>query len=71
MPVAPNHPNPLEHTFVVELANQYHGYLPTPDQHRLGAYETWDARSSCLEVEAEPKIRAALLELIRQVAARA
>jgi hypothetical protein len=26
---------------VIGLANGRHGYLPTPEQHRLGGYETW------------------------------
>jgi neutral ceramidase len=60
--------SPLEHTFIVELANQYHGYLPTPEQHELGAYETWDARSSCLEVDAATKIRDTVSELLESVA---
>jgi neutral ceramidase len=50
-------------TFTVSLANAYHGYLPTPEQHALGGYETWRARSSCLEVEASTKIVAGLEEL--------
>lgn len=41
---------------VVGLANAYHGYLPTPEQHALGGYETWRARSSYLEVDASTKI---------------
>lgn len=56
-----------EATFLIELANGYGGYLPTPEQHALGGYETWPARSSFLEVEAEPKIRAGLLDLVRAV----
>lgn len=59
--------SPSENTFVIELANQYHGYLPTPEQHVLGAYETWDARSSCLERHADPKIRTAVLDLFGRV----
>ena len=49
--------------FSVSLANAYHGYLPTPEHHRLGGYETWRARSSCLEVDASTKILAGLEEL--------
>lgn len=59
---------PLKHTFTIELANGYNGYLPTPQQHEWGGYETWRARSSYLAVDAEPKIRATLLELLKQVA---
>jgi len=62
--------SPLRPTFVVELANEYCGYLPTPQQHAWGGYETWPARSSCLEVQAEPKIRRAVLELLDAVAVR-
>ncbi len=51
-------------TFTIELANGYGGYLPPPEQHEFGGYETWPARSSFLEVEAEPKIRSALIKLI-------
>lgn len=43
-------------SFNVSLANAYHGYLPTPEQHQLGGYETWRARSSCLEPDASTKI---------------
>jgi hypothetical protein len=59
--------SPLPHTFTMELANGYGGYLPTPEQHRLGGYETWPARSSFLEVDAEPKIRDEVLRLLRGV----
>ena len=54
-------------TFTVSLANAYHGYLPTPEHHRLGGYETWRARSSCLEVDASTKIVAGLEELFAKL----
>ncbi|MPY88805.1 MAG: hypothetical protein GEU99_12855 [Luteitalea sp.] len=57
--------SPFKHTFTVSLANGYNGYLPTPEHHKLGGYETWRARSSYLEVEASPKIVGALLELFQ------
>jgi hypothetical protein len=59
--------SPLKPTFTIELANGYNGYLPTPEQHRLGGYETWRARSSYLEVDASVKITATLLELLDAV----
>lgn len=58
--------SPLQPTFVIELANGYNGYLPTPEQHAWGGYESWPARSSYLEVEAAPKIRDVVLELLRK-----
>ncbi|MFQ5731230.1 MAG: hypothetical protein ACE5KM_04650 [Planctomycetaceae bacterium] len=60
--------SPLKPTFTIELANGYNGYLPTPEQHKLGGYETWRARSSYLAVDAEPKIRRTLLKLLEEVA---
>ena len=60
--------SPLKPTFSIELANGYDGYIPPPEQHELGGYTTWRARSSCLEEQAEPKIKAAVLELLSQVA---
>ena len=54
-------------TFSVSLANAYHGYLPTPEHHALGGYETWRARSSCLEVDASTKIVAGLEQLFAKL----
>ncbi len=53
-----------KHTFTIELANGYGGYLPTAKQHQLGGYETWPARSSFLRPHAEEKIRSELLRLM-------
>jgi neutral ceramidase len=60
--------SPLRPTFTIELANGYNGYLPTPEHHALGGYETWRARSSYLEVDASHAITAAWLELLKDVA---
>lgn len=59
--------SPFPLTMVIGLANGYHGYLPPPDQFPLGGYTTWRARSSYLETEAEPKIRAAISELMERL----
>jgi len=59
--------SPFKDTFIIELANGYYGYLPTPQQHEWGGYETWPARSAFLEVQAEPKIRKAVLELLHEL----
>lgn len=59
--------SPLKPTFTIELANGYNGYLPTPEQHRLGGYETWRARSSYLETEASTKIVGAVKELLTRL----
>jgi len=59
--------SPSTKTMVIELANGGDGYIPPPEQHVLGGYNTWPARSAGLEVMAEPKIVAANLRLLEQV----
>ncbi|NOZ39778.1 MAG: c-type cytochrome [Planctomycetes bacterium] len=60
--------SPMRMTFNISLANGAEGYIPPPEQHALGGYTTWRARTSCLEVEAEPKIAQAVTELLQSVA---
>jgi hypothetical protein len=62
--------SPLATTMNIELANGSEGYIPPPEQHALGGYTTWPARTAGLEVQAEPKIVAALLGLLERVAGR-
>ncbi|MEM9018461.1 MAG: hypothetical protein AAGC68_15715, partial [Verrucomicrobiota bacterium] len=33
--------SPFPHTFTISFANGGYGYLPPPNQHELGGYETW------------------------------
>ncbi len=62
--------SPLEPTFNVELANGADGYIPPPEQHKLGGYTTWPARTAGLEVGAEPKIVETVLQLLEQVSGK-
>ena len=48
--------------FIISIANGYFGYLPTPEQHQLGGYETW-LGTNRLEVDASTKIARALLAM--------
>jgi neutral ceramidase len=59
--------SPFKPTFVISLANGYSGYLPTREHHALGGYETWRARSSFLDVDAEEKIRSTMLKLLKEL----
>ena len=62
--------SPLQPTFNIELANGYFGYIPPPEQHKLGGYTTWRARSAGLEVEAEKRIAECILELLEEVSGK-
>ncbi len=55
--------SPFEMNFTIELANGYHGYLPTPEQHELGGYETW-ITTSRVEKNASTKMEKKLLEML-------
>jgi len=59
--------SPFKNTFVISLANGYNGYLPTPEQHALGGYETWRSGWSYLEVDASTKITAQLMEMLNEI----
>lgn len=54
--------SPFEQTFVIGLANGYNGYLPSPEQHDSGGYETWRSSWSCLETQASTRITNSVLE---------
>lgn len=59
--------SPLATTFNIELANGSDGYIPPPEQHFLGGYTTWAARTAGLVPEAEPRIVETVLGLLEKV----
>ena len=62
--------SPFDTTMNIELANGSEGYIPPPEQHALGGYTTWPARTAGLEVQAEPMVVEAILGLLAQVAGK-
>ena len=42
--------SPFPHTYVAELANDWIGYLPDREGHKLGGYQTWMGLHSYAEV---------------------
>jgi neutral ceramidase len=60
--------SPFRPTILIELANDYLGYIPTVEGHELGGYETWRAKSSFLETQAAPKMVAAALRGLAKLA---
>ena len=59
--------SPFKNTFVITLANGYNGYLPSPEQHALGGYETWRSGWSYLEVDASTKITETALSMLESL----
>jgi hypothetical protein len=59
--------SPLPHSIVIELANGSDGYIPPPEQHLFGGYNTWAARTAGLEATAEPRIAETAIELLEKV----
>src|SRR5260370_902286 len=53
--------SPFKPTMLIELANDYRGYIPTVEGHELGGYETRRAKTSSLEINAGPKFVASVL----------
>ncbi len=62
--------SPLAHNILIELANGGDGYIPPPEQHAFGGYNTWAARSAGLEVNAEPKIAQTAISLLEKVSGK-
>lgn len=58
--------SPFKPSFTMEIANGYYGYLPTPEQHKLGGYETW-LGTNRLEEEASTKYVRAILEMWKEL----
>ena len=59
--------SPFQETFVISLANGAEGYLPTPDHHALGGYETW-LGTSRVEIQASETIEEQLLSSLHRLA---
>ena len=55
--------SPFKPSLIISLNNGYYGYIPTPEHHKLGGYETW-LGTNRLEVEASTKILEHLLKMV-------
>ncbi len=59
--------SPLPLTMNITLANGAEGYIPPPEQHVLGGYTTWPARTAKLETAAETRITDTVTRLLEKV----
>lgn len=64
------HRSPFPQTMVIGLANGRHGYLPTPEQHQLGGYETW-LGTNVVQEDTTVILTQHLLEMLAQLKADA
>lgn len=60
--------SPFPDTFTISLANGGYGYLPPPNQHKLGGYETWLGTSK-FEEESSNLLTKQLLEMLAELKA--
>jgi len=60
--------SPFERTYVVELANDYVGYIPTREAFEQGGYEVLDARSSKVGPDAGEIVVEECVKLLQQAA---
>jgi hypothetical protein len=58
--------SPFPRTVVMGIANGYNGYLPTPEQHKLGGYETWPGTCNVQE-DASVLITDELLSMLAEL----
>lgn len=58
--------SPFPHTFTIELANGAFGYLPPPNQHELGGYETWMG-SNYVAADSSEILVKELLEMLEEL----
>ena len=60
--------SPFPDTFTISLANGGYGYLPPPNQHELGGYETWIGTSK-FEKDSSVILTKHLLEMLDELKA--
>src|SRR5699024_53098 len=56
--------SPTPYCFSIGLSNDNIGYVPPSDQIKLGGYETWRCRYSCMETDAESKLRGQIKDML-------
>ena len=60
--------SPFRHTYVAELANDWIGYLPNQEGHKLGGYQVWTGFHSYAEPGTGERIAELAVEMLRELA---
>ena len=59
--------SPFKHTVVVELANDWIGYLPNLEAHELGGYQTWMGLHSYAEEGTGERVADTVVALLKEL----
>jgi hypothetical protein len=62
--------SPFPRTYIAELANDWIGYLPDREGHRLGGYQTWTGLHSYAEPGTGERLADEAVKLLTELAAR-
>ena len=60
--------SPFPNTFVAELANDWIGYLPDREAHKLGGYQTWMGFHSYAEIGTGERMADEVIEMLNELA---
>ena len=60
--------SPFRHTFVAELANDWIGYLPNLEGHKLGGYQVWTGYHSYAEPGTGERIEDEVVAMLKELA---
>jgi len=60
--------SPFRHTYVAELANDWIGYLPNLEGHKLGGYQVWTGFHSYAEPGTGERIADEIIKMLNQLA---
>jgi hypothetical protein len=60
--------SPFRHTYIAELANDWIGYLPNLEGHKLGGYQVWTGYHSYAEPGTGERIADAIVTMLKELA---
>ena len=60
--------SPFPHTYIAELANDWIGYLPDREAHRLGGYQTWMGFQSFAEPGTGERMADDVIDMLNEIA---
>ncbi len=60
--------SPFKHTVIAQLANDWIGYLPDREAHRLGGYQTWTGLHSYADVGTGERMADEAVALLKELA---